>query len=391
MTDSAGNVERVRRLTWWSSVGLAVAFGVGLVASIVTTEPSVTLAAIAVAGTVAGSAGAASLLHLRLAADAERGLAFVPAALAVAGALIVTVASQWATGSPTLTWAVVAGVVIGAIACAAPSRWRPRIVLVATASTTTVAVTARFLARGDVSLPDTAFGAVLIVLLAVALRTGVWYLDVVVQLEHARRVEGELAVADERLRFAADLHDAHGHHLHVIALESELASRLAETDPQAAVARMRDVHQHAQNALAETRNLVHGYRTTPLTTELTNATRVLVAAGIEGRLHPGSESAADSVPSDRRQLLGQVVREATTNVLRHSHADEATLTLWTDADGVRLRVRNNGAVAPATEPGSGLATLAERLAVSGGVLDWHRDGEWFTITALLPDEEGART
>lgn len=391
MTDSAGNVERARRLTWWSTVGLAVAVGAALVAAIVATEPRVTLAAIAAAGTAAGSVGAAWLLHRRLAADGETGFPAGPATLAVAGALIVTVASPLATSGPTTTWTIVAGMVTGAMACATLPRLRSRIVLVATATTIGVAVAARFVARGDVSLPDMALGAVLIVLISVALLSGVWYLDIVVQLEHARRVDGELAVVDERLRFAADLHDVQGHHLHVIALESELAARLAETDPRAAAARMREVHQHAQAAMEETRDLVRGYRITPLTTEMANATRVLAAAGIEGRLHPGSESAAAAVPSEGRQLLGQAVREATTNVLRHSHANEATVALWTDGDGVRLRVRNNGAMVPASEPGTGLTTLAERLAASGGALEWHRDGEWFTVTALLPNGEGART
>lgn len=191
-------------------------------------------------------------------------------------------------------------------------------------------------------------------------------------------------MADERLRFAADLHDIQGHHLHVIALESELATRLAESDPAAAGAHMAQVQAHARSALADTRGLVQGYRRASLADELANATRVLAAAGVDGRLDHGTEAIADDLAEPARHLLGLVAREATTNVLRHSHADQARLALHVDGDQAQLEVRNNGAE-PATDTlGSGLTTLASRLEDAGGTLAWERHGDWFTVTARVP-------
>ena len=139
-------------------------------------------------------------------------------------------------------------------------------------------------------------GAVLLppVLLAITAATMLgllWGWEVAARLERARRLSAELAVADERLRFAADLHDIQGHHLQVIALKSELAARLARTDPARAAAEMEEVQRLAAKALDDTRAVVQGYRRTSLDEEIANATRVLAAAGIDARMKV--EPAAD--------------------------------------------------------------------------------------------------
>ncbi|MEO3851197.1 histidine kinase [Streptomyces sp. B8F3] len=218
-----------------------------------------------------------------------------------------------------------------------------------------------------------------------------WAWDLAARLDRARRLEAEVAVKDERLRFAADLHDIQGHHLQVIALKGELAARLAEHDPARAAAEMRDVRQLAADALRDTRAVVHGYRRTTLDDEIANATRVLAAADIDARmtLDPAAVAAGRAAPA--RHLLGLVVREATTNVLRHSSARRAEVD-YTLAGGLaRLRFSNDGAGAPgpaARTPrapgGSGLSGLAERLRAAGGELTWGRDGDRFEVVASLP-------
>ncbi|UPZ27268.1 histidine kinase [Streptomyces sp. LRE541] len=110
-----------------------------------------------------------------------------------------------------------------------------------------------------------------------------WAWDTARRLDEARRLEAELAVRDERLKFAANLHDIQGHHLQVISLKSELAARVVDTDPARAAAEMREVRQLAADALSDTRAVVQGYRRTTLDDEITNATRVLAAAGIDAR------------------------------------------------------------------------------------------------------------
>lgn len=227
--------------------------------------------------------------------------------------------------------------------------------------------------------------------------------QVTARLDDARRLAGQLAVADERLRFAADLHDIQGHHLQVIALKSELAARLAEADPARAAEQMREVQQLAGDALRETRALVQGYRRTTLDAEIANASKVLAAAGVEVLADVDADLAA-SLPQGPRSLLGLVVREATTNLLRHSRATRAEMVLVPDGAGARLVIDNDG-VRPAgldggpTDPdggpaglgggsaggsdGTGLVSLAERLDAVGGHLSWTCEGDRFVVTATV--------
>lgn len=212
-----------------------------------------------------------------------------------------------------------------------------------------------------------------------------WGWEVAARLERARRLSAELAVADERLRFAADLHDIQGHHLQVIALKSELAARLADADPARAAAEMREVQRLAIDTLQDTRAVVQGYRRTSLDEEIANATRVLAAAGIDARLQVDPAADSDRLSETSRNLLGLLMREATTNVLRHSQARHTEVDYRVEAGMARLRVGNDGAVAgPSASRGTGLDMLAERLAAVGGTLTREHDGDRFVVAASLP-------
>jgi two-component system sensor histidine kinase DesK len=214
-----------------------------------------------------------------------------------------------------------------------------------------------------------------------------WAWDIAGELDRARHVSAELAVKDERLRFAADLHDIQGHHLQVIAVKSELAARLVQLDPARAAAEMVEVQQLSTDALRETRALVHGYRQTTLEDEISNATRILASANIDARMSIGPS--AQPLSRSGRHLLGLVMREATTNVLRHSHAAHAAVDYRVDANRAQLHVCNDGVVDPSEQPtGSGLTTLAERLLAAGGELTWRHDGDRFGVTATLPVDAG---
>lgn len=391
--EDAEGVARFRRFVWWSSVGLAYAGGVLIVVAILVSEPRQPLTALGAGGAAVSAWASARLLDRRLDEfpALNPGSSFDPptglAAVSAVGALGPVVLASSGTGLPT--WAIIPGLASGAIAVWVPRPRRMWTVAAAVALAAVVAVSVHYVTTGELAAPQQATNAALMGLIALAFISTMWSWDVVVRLDRTRHLEAELAVADERLRFAADLHDVQGHHLHVIALESELATRLAQSDPEAARAHMQQVHQHARRALEETRDLVQGYRRTSLAAELANATRVLSAAGIDGRLGQGSETVADRVPEGGRHLLGLVVREATTNVLRHSSAAHARLELEVDDRWARLRVANDGVADPAEEPGTGLATLADRLDAVGGKLAWGRDGEWFRVDARIPVTEMA--
>jgi two-component system sensor histidine kinase DesK len=158
-----------------------------------------------------------------------------------------------------------------------------------------------------------------------------------------------------------------------------------ERDPARAAAEMREVRQLSADALRDTRAVVRGYRRTTLDDEIANAGKVLAAAGIDTRTSPEPAAPARDMADATRQLLGLVMREATTNVLRHSRARYAEIDHRVTGDRALLRVANDGAEErPGAGDGTGLTSLAERLRAADGELTWHRDGDRFEVTATLP-------
>ncbi len=185
------------------------------------------------------------------------------------------------------------------------------------------------------------------------------------ELREAREELARNAVAEERLRFARDLHDLLGHSLSLIALKSELARRLADVDPARARQEMADVEAAARGALAEVRDAVSGYRQVSCAQAVAESRSALSGAGIAVRV----PDRLPDLPPDVDAALGWVVREATTNVLRHSHAGSVTIETATDARQVVLSVTDDGhGDDGGSPPGSGLLGLTERVAALGGRL-----------------------
>ncbi|MEV5607212.1 histidine kinase [Streptomyces sp. NPDC052225] len=215
-------------------------------------------------------------------------------------------------------------------------------------------------------------------------RCSAWNLSVMWESERAREVEARLAVAEERLRFGRDLHDVMGRNLAVVALKSELAVQLARRGrTEDAVAQMVEVQRIAQESQKEVRAVVRGYREADLGAELAGAQGVLSAAGIECAV----TGSAAGLPGEVQSALGWVVREATTNVLRHGDATSCRVELACGADGVTLTVENDGAGAAAGSgaQGTGLAGLRERLTAVGGTLEAGVTGEdVFRVAAAVP-------
>ncbi|MGW2441215.1 sensor histidine kinase, partial [Streptomyces goshikiensis] len=211
-----------------------------------------------------------------------------------------------------------------------------------------------------------------------------WLLKTVYELDHARELQAQLAVAEERLRFGRDLHDVMGRNLAVIALKSELAVQLARRERPEAVDQMIEVQRIARESQREVRDVVRGYREADLAVELEGARGVLSAAGMDCLVE---FEAGRALPAEVQSALGWVVREATTNVLRHGDARTCLIRLTADDEGaLTLLVENDGAPeAPAGPPGSGLAGLRERLAVVDGTLRAGPvDGGRFRLLAEVP-------
>jgi two-component system sensor histidine kinase DesK len=213
--------------------------------------------------------------------------------------------------------------------------------------------------------------------------------EAVRELRAAREELARRAVEKERLRFSRDLHDLLGHTLSVIVVKSEAARRLAPRDLDAALTQITDIESVGRQALTEIREAVTGYREGSLTTELDRARSALSAASVD----PVVRQSGAPLTSQNEALLGWVVREAVTNVVRHSRATRCEITVEGVRDHhVRLTVTDDGTGPgdPATGlaegiGGTGLKGLTERLAAAGGSLragPSPRGG--FTVTAELP-------
>lgn len=173
-----------------------------------------------------------------------------------------------------------------------------------------------------------------------------------------------MARVAERERIGRDLHDLLGHTLSVITLKSELASKLAERDPSAAAAEMREVERISRKALMEVRRAVSGMRAPGMLAELANIKVALSAALVD------FEYEAEPVVLDQEieSVLGFVVREAATNVIRHANARRCRLQMKKMGDQLRLEIEDDGR-GGVQESGNGLKGLRERLSAVGGSLE----------------------
>jgi len=288
-------------------------------------------------------------------------------ALALAGARAPT----------SIAWSLLPAAVIAHVVANQPkgSRW-----LVVAGGTAAVALVGGLTGSHDV-VGSIVVPAVVVGMFVVADLAQLWFWDAALELDRARQTSEALAVAEERLRFAADLHDVQGHHLQAIALKGELTSRLIGRDDEAARRHADEVADLARTALRETREVVLGYRRASLGTEITNAVGVLRAAGIETAV---SGDAAD-VPPPLQPLFGALVREGTTNVLRHSRARRCDVAISVSDGQVSVRLRNDGARSEdGAAAGSGLAGLRERFATVGGRVEVGATGaDGFELVGLV--------
>ncbi|GCE28259.1 two-component sensor histidine kinase [Dictyobacter alpinus] len=207
------------------------------------------------------------------------------------------------------------------------------------------------------------------------------------ELRIAREEIARLAVVNERLRIARDLHDVLGHSLSLIALKSELARRLVDKVPARAISEIADIEQVARATLQEVREAVANYRQPTLENELHGASELLLAAGIDYQ-PPLDAELHILFPTTIESVLAWAVREGVTNIIRHSRAHHCTIALHRANDTVTLTISNDGVV-PRSEMqstrGNGLRGLAERVeALSGTCESGLLANGLFRLTITLP-------
>ncbi len=195
-----------------------------------------------------------------------------------------------------------------------------------------------------------------------------------------------LAVAAERHRIARDLHDLLGHSLSLIAIKSELAGRLLPSDPDRARSEISDIERVARESLASVRETVGGYRQPTLERELADAKVALDAAGID----PTIDHRVGPLPAPEDTVLAWALREAVTNLVRHSAARHSVIRTSRDGAVAELEVVDDGPgrATDIAADGSGLAGLRERLERIGGRLEAGRQptgGYRLVATVPIPD------
>ncbi|MFV8129308.1 sensor histidine kinase [Streptomyces syringium] len=202
------------------------------------------------------------------------------------------------------------------------------------------------------------------------------------ELREARATVAHLAANEERLRLARDLHDLLGHSLSLITLKSELAGRMLPDRPGQAAQQVADIERVSRQALVDVREAVSGFRRPTLDAEIAGARTALAAAGVAAAV--GGASGHAGLPAEEEGALAWALREAVTNVVRHSGATRCEVTLEEEGDELCLTVTDNGH-GPARPHGNGLTGLAERLALAGGRLETGRGPRGgFRLRARVP-------
>jgi len=198
------------------------------------------------------------------------------------------------------------------------------------------------------------------------------------RLRLARDEIEHLAKVAERERIARDLHDLLGHTLSLVILKSELASKLAERDPERARDEIRDVERISREALAEVRSAVRGYRSGGLDAEVQHARSALATAGVTFEC----EVVKNPLPPAHEAVLCLALREATTNIVRHAGARHVQLQVRIDDDNATMTISDDGR-GGSVSFGSGLTGMRERVEVLGGTMT-HDGRNGTTITVRIP-------
>jgi two-component system, NarL family, sensor histidine kinase DesK len=190
------------------------------------------------------------------------------------------------------------------------------------------------------------------------------------KLEDANKRIAELVKAEERQRIARDLHDTLGQKLSLIGLKSDLAGKLVYKDPEQARAELKDVQSTARTALNEVRKMVSEMRGIRLKDELLRVEQILNAAEINLELEVDLTS--KTISPFIENILSMCLKEAVTNVVKHSQASNCLVTIHQSVKDITLKIKDDG-IGEVTETdfskGSGLNGMRERLEFVNGTLD----------------------
>ena len=259
------------------------------------------------------------------------------------------------------------------------------IVAVVTIAYTVTSVTS----HGD--LGDFLINLVPTVLLGLAMIGLRSHFELTRELSEARETVARLAASEERLRLARDMHDLTGQSLSMITLKSELALRLLGRLPEGpdrdrVSDEIEQVGSVSRQTLHDIREAISGYRRPTLAVEIITARAALEAAGIASHDDADLTLLSGTFDPDAEAALAWCLREAVTNVVRHSGARTCRISLTRRGGALSLEVRDDGrGHVGAEKSGTGLRGMSERLCAVGGSLELRPSGmPGFRLIASVP-------
>ncbi|EKN70198.1 signal transduction histidine kinase [Neobacillus bataviensis LMG 21833] len=209
------------------------------------------------------------------------------------------------------------------------------------------------------------------------------------ELARANQKIEELVKREERVRIARDLHDTLGHTLSLLTLKSQLVQRLTAVDPERARLEAKEMEVTSRTALKQVRELVTDMRAAMITEELLQVQQILRAAGITFQYDGDSEFS--SVSPFTQNIIGMCIREAATNIVKHSRATHCSISIKLFSEKINLVIRDDGmGIRNNHAFGNGLRGMEERLALVDGLLALsNHNGTVLEINIPIIKKEGA--
>jgi two-component system sensor histidine kinase DesK len=203
------------------------------------------------------------------------------------------------------------------------------------------------------------------------------------QLNEANEQIKDLVKREERQRIARDLHDTLGHTLSLITLKSQLVEKLIVKNPERASVEAKEITQTSRTALKQLRELISDMRMITVEEELEQIKAILQAANIE--LEIEQEASASSLSPIEQNILGMCLREAVTNVVKHSKATQCTVSVLESQGELILKVEDNGiGLEDQNNDGNGIRGMEERIALIDGFVELNTIHSGTLLTVKVP-------
>lgn len=203
------------------------------------------------------------------------------------------------------------------------------------------------------------------------------------QLNEANEQIKDLVKREERQRIARDLHDTLGHTLSLITLKSQLVEKLIVKNPERASVEAKEITQTSRTALKQLRELISDMRMITVEEEFEQIKAILQAANIE--LEIEQEASASSLSPIEQNILGMCLREAVTNVVKHSKATQCTVSVLESQGELILKVEDNGiGLEDQNNDGNGIRGMKERIALIDGFVELNTIHSGTLLTVKVP-------